>query len=455
MGQSVADLFRESRTAAMAELYDLLRIPSISTEPEHAGDVRTCAEWVAGRLRQAGVPEVELIETARHPVVYGAWRAAQGKQTVLVYGHYDVQPVDPLDLWTSDPFAPEQRGDRIYARGVADMKANLLTMIQAVEAVVRLNGAPPFNLVFFLEGEEEIGSPNAAGVLNQHRDRFRADLVLSGDGSQAGPDLGKLTIAVKGMTAMQIDVRTAATDLHSGGYGAAVPNAAQVVAHLAGSFHDSDGRVLVEGFYDDVVDLDEADRVEFAASAISDEALKAEAGVSTLWGESGYTAHERRGGRPTIDINGIWSGFQGAGVKTVTPCLAHLKVTSRLVANQDNAKIAESIQAHARKHAPPGAEISFSDLEEGSKPYLSPRDFVGERAAHQVLLDHYGREPQIARTGGSVPILARFKEFLGIDTVTIGFGLPGSQAHAPNEWYLASQFDRARSIYAAFFEALA
>jgi acetylornithine deacetylase/succinyl-diaminopimelate desuccinylase-like protein len=443
-----------SRASGLDELYDILRIPSVSTEPAHAGDVRRCARWVADRLTRAGVPEVEFLETPLHPVVYGRWHAAPGKPTLLIYGHYDVQPVDPLDLWTSDPFEPTVRDGKIYARGVSDMKANLVTVVQAMEALALANGAPPVNLTFFFEGEEEIASPHAADILTQYRDRFAADLVLSCDGGQAGPDQAKMTVAFKGVTGLQINLSTGSTDLHSGGYGAAVPNAAQAIAKLAASFHDENGRVLVEGFYDDVIDLTDEDRVEFKAAETPDDELMAEAGVRALWGETGYTAQERRGGRPTIDVNGIWSGFQGAGVKTVTPCLAHLKVTSRLVANQDNCRIAELIKEHALRHAPAGTEITFSDQEEGSKPYMAPRGFIGERVARQVLEAHYGSPPQIARAGGSVPILATFKDILGVDTVTIGFGLPGSQAHAPNEWYLESQFDRARSVYAAFLEAL-
>lgn len=446
----------DTRTEGMAELLEILRIPSVSTDPAHSADVRRCAQWVADRLTRAGVPEVEIIETALHPVVYGKWHATPGKPTLLIYGHYDVQPADPLDLWKSDPFAPTVREGKIYARGASDMKANLVTVIQAVEALAACSakGAPPINVTFFLEGEEEIGSPHAADVLEQHKGKFGADLVLSCDGGQAGPDLARLTVAFKGVTGLQINLATGTTDLHSGGYGAAVPNAAQAIAKLAASFHDDQGRVLVEGFYDDVVDLTDADRAEFAAAAIPDDELLAEAGVRALWGEPGYTAPERRGGRPTIDVNGIWGGFQGPGMKTVTPCLAHLKVTSRLVANQSSKKIAELIKQHALKHAPAGAEITFSDEEEGSDPYMAPRGFHGEQVARDVLTAQYGSPPQIARAGGSVPILATFRQILGIDTVTIGFGLPGSQAHAPNEWYRESQFDRARSVYAAFLESL-
>jgi acetylornithine deacetylase/succinyl-diaminopimelate desuccinylase-like protein len=443
----------DHRGQHLDELFEILRIPSVSTDPERAGDVRRCAQWVADKLTRAGVPEVEILQTAGHPVVYGAWRAAPRKPTVLIYGHYDVQPADPLDLWTSDPFEPTRRDGRIYARGSSDMKANLVTVVQAVEALAAVSGAPPVNVVFFLEGEEEIASPNAADTLARHKDRFRADLALSCDGGQAAPDLAKLTVAYKGVTGLQINLSTGSTDLHSGGYGAAVPNAAQAIAKLAATFHDDDGRVLVEGFYDDVIDLTDSDREELKSAAISTDELMAEAGVRAIWGEPGYTAQERRGGRPTIDVNGIWSGFQGRGVKTVTPCEAHLKVTARLVANQDNIRIAELIKHHALKHAPTGAEITFSDAESGSKPYMAPRGFPGETVARRVLETQYGKAPQIARAGGSVPILATFRDILGIETVTIGFGLPGSQAHAPNEWYQESQFDLARTVYAAFLEA--
>jgi acetylornithine deacetylase/succinyl-diaminopimelate desuccinylase-like protein len=443
----------ENHSAHRAELDELLRIPSISTDPERAVDVRACAEWVRARLSKAGVPTVELIETARHPVVWGEWHGAPGKPTVLVYGHYDVQPVDPLDLWQTDPFVPTVRDDKIYARGVSDMKTNLLTIIQGVEAAAQATGVPPVNLTFFFEGEEEIGSPSAEATLQANRARLVADLVLSGDGGQVSPTQPRLTVAYKGITGLQIDLRTGSTDLHSGGYGAAIPNAALAIAQLASSFHGPDGRVLVKGFYDDVIDLSDADKAEIAAVAQTDDALLAEAGAYATWGESGYTAAERRGARPTIDVNGIWSGFQGAGSKTVTPCEAHLKVTARLVANQENTKIAELIRQHAITHAPAGCKVSFGESEHGSAPYMAERGFLGETIATSVLTETYGSPPQIARAGGSVPILSLFKRIVGIDTVTIGFGLPGSNAHAPNEWYLESQFDLARAIYGRFFSA--
>ena len=437
----------------MADLETFLRIPSISTDPERKGDVRQAAEWVAMQMRSAGIPEVELIETPLHPVVTGTWHAAPGKPTILVYGHYDVQPVDPLNLWESDPFVPTRRDGKIFARGVSDMKTNLLTIIQGVAASAQATGVPPVNLTFFFEGEEEIGSPSAEAVLMANKDRFAADIVLSGDGGQSSATQPRLTVAYKGITGLQIDLRTSTTDLHSGGYGAAVPNAAQAAAKLAATFHDDEGRVLVAGFYDDVIDLTAQDKAEIAAVPFDENEFLAEAGATATWGEPGYSVQERRGGRPTIDINGLWSGFEGGGSKTVTPCEAHIKITARLVANQDNHKVADLIRAHAIEHAPKGVQVSFADSEHGSTPYMATRGFLGEEVATRVLTETYGVAPQIGRAGGSVPILSHFKAILGIDSVTIGFGLPGSQAHAPNEWYLESQFDLARLVYARFFSA--
>jgi acetylornithine deacetylase/succinyl-diaminopimelate desuccinylase-like protein len=453
MAESVQDYFAAHRDAFNQEFLDLLRIPSVSTTPEHAGDVRRCAEWVAERMRAAGFPDVELIETAGHPVVFGTWHGAPGKPTILVYGHYDVQPADPLDLWKTPPFEPTLRDGRLYARGAADMKNNLVTVLQAIEALGAVHGAPPVNLTFFFEGEEEIGSPHARDAIEANKDRLRADGVLSCDGGMLSPTQASLTVALKGMTALQVDLRTSSTDLHSGMYGAAVPNAVNALANLAASFHDENGRVAVKGFYDDVVELTPDERAELNAHPQPEAELLKEAGVAAAWGEQGYTARERQGSRPTIDFNGFWGGFQGAGTKTVTPAEAHLKITSRLVPNQDPAKIAELIKEHARTHAPKGATVSFSNEEHGARAYLVPRDNPLQATAERVLTEQYGSKPVMERSGGSVPITATFKSVLGLDTVTIGFGLPGSNIHAPNEWFRADDLDRARTVYAAYLVA--
>jgi acetylornithine deacetylase/succinyl-diaminopimelate desuccinylase-like protein len=453
MAKSVQGYLDAHRDAFNQEFLELLRIPSVSTTPEHAGDTRQCAEWVMDRMKRGGVPEVELVETAGHPVVLGAWHAAPGKPTILIYGHYDVQPADPLDLWTSPPFEPTLRDGKIYARGSADMKSNLLTLLQAVEALAAVHGAPPVNLIFFWEGEEEIGSPHAREAIEANKDRLKADGVLSCDGGMEGPNTGSLLVSLKGMTGLQIDLRTSSTDLHSGMYGATVPNALQALAKLANSFHDKDGRVAIDGFYDDVVALTTEERAEIAAHPQTEAELLEEAGVSATWGEPGFSAKERQGSRPTVDFNGIWGGFQGEGTKTVTPAEAHLKVTSRLVPNQDPAKIAELIKKHAQTHAPEGATVTFSNSEHGARAYAVPRDNPLQATAERVLTEQYGNKPVIERSGGSVPITATFKAVLGLDTVTIGFGLPGSNVHAPNEWFREDDLDRARTVYAAYLSA--
>ena len=437
-----------------AELVELLKIPRISTSPERKGDMIEAADWVAARLSAAGVPEVEILPTAGHPNVLGKWHAASGKPTVLVYGHFDVQPVDPLNLWESEPFDPQIRDGLMYARGIADMKTNLLTLIQAVEALAKTTGQPPVNLTFLFEGEEEIGSPNLPGIVIAERERLKCDVALSADGGMESSEQPALLVGLKGICAMQIDLRTASSDLHSGMYGAAVPNAVQMLVQLADTFHTDDGRVAVDGFYDTVRDLTSQERTEFAEIPFDEEQFKAEAGVSTLWGEEAYTVTERSWARPTLDMNGIWGGFQGIGTKTVTPAEAHLKITCRLVVDQEPAEIVKLVQAHVVKYCPPGVTANVVVQEMGSGPYAIRRDNPTLQVAGRVMEEIYGRKPWVVRSGGSVPITRVFLRELGVETVTIGFGLPGSHIHAPNEWFKVSDFDRAREVYAAFFAAL-
>jgi acetylornithine deacetylase/succinyl-diaminopimelate desuccinylase-like protein len=436
----------------LEQLMELLRIPSVSTLPEQAGDVRACAEWIADRMRAIGVPQVRLVETPRHPLVVGRWHAAPGKPTILVYGHYDVQPVDPIGEWDSDPFTPTIREGRIYARGAGDMKGNLATLLQAVEALAATSetGAPPVNLTFLWEGEEEIGSPSAPAVVEAMRDELAADVVMSCDGGMADAETGALWVSFKGLAAVELHVRTGETDLHSGGYGAIAPNAAQVMARIAAAMHDERGRVAVPGFYDDVVELSAGDREEIARMAPTDAELIAETGVSTLWGETGYTPEERRSARPTLDINGYWSGFQGAGLKTVTPCEGQIKVTCRLVPNQDPDQIARLIGEHAAAIAPAGVTVSPRFFERNGRGYALPRDNRFLLRLSQVLETEYGKPARVIRVGGSVPITAMFKQILGLETVSLGFLLPDANLHAPNEWYRLDDFNRARRVYASF-----
>jgi acetylornithine deacetylase/succinyl-diaminopimelate desuccinylase-like protein len=445
----------EREAAAREELIGLLRIPSVSTAPERTQDVHHAAEWVVERLTQAGVPEVGYFPSSGHPVIQGRWHVGDDRPTVLVYGHYDVQPAEPLDLWESPPFEPAVRDGKLYARGAADMKGNLLATIQAIEALAHENGAPPVNVIFLFEGEEEIGSPNLPAVVAAHRDQLACDVVLSADGGMKGPETPSLTIALKGVAACQVDLRTGSTDLHSGGFGAFSPNAVQAMAQLAATFHTPEGAVAVAGFYDQVRELTTEDRAEIAAAGITDAQLQQLAGVQALWGESGYSAVERQGARPTLDLNGIWGGFQGEGVKTVTPCQAHLKITCRLVADQDPATILDLIEQHVARHCPPGATATVIRLSASAKPFLLRRDDPALTTAKRVLRDLYRADPLIVRSGGSVPITEVFQRELGRDTVTIGWGMPNSRAHAPNEWVGVNDFALARRGYAAFFAALA
>ncbi|MGH2557950.1 MAG: dipeptidase [Thermomicrobiales bacterium] len=446
-------LLVERNERYLDELLDLLRIPSVSTDPARTPDVARAAEWVVERLQRAGVTDIGYLPTGGHPIVRGVWRAGDDRPTVLIYGHYDVQPAEPLDLWQTPPFEPTIRDGKLYARGAADMKGNLLATIQAAETLAA-NGGLPVNLIFLFEGEEEIGSPRLPAVVAAHRDDLAADVVVSADGGMKGQQTPSLTVALKGVAACQIDLRTGTSDLHSGGFGAFSPNAVQVMSQLAATFHTLDGRVAVEGFYHQVRELTAEDRQEFAAAGISDDELRALAGVDALWGEVGFSAAERQGARPTLDLNGIWGGFQGEGVKTVIPCEAHLKITCRLVADQDPAAIVPLIERHVARHCPPGATATVTKHSASAKPFLLSRDDPALQKAKTVLRDLYGKEPIIVRGGGSVPITEVFQRELGRDTVSLGWGMPDSRAHAPNEWYGVEDFAIARRAYCAFFEAL-
>lgn len=439
----------------LAVLLDFLRIPSISALPDHASDIQAAAEFVATALRQAGVPEVTIAPTEGWPSVIGRWQVSDDLPTVLIYGHFDVQPPDPLDLWESPAFEPALRDGRIYARGSSDMKANLLSIINTVAAFARIDGQPPLNLRFLFEGEEEIGSPNLAALIDAHRDTLAADVVLSVDGGMDGPNTPTLSVALKGLAACQINLTTSTTDLHSGMYGASVPNAARAIAKLVASFHDDAGRVAVAGFYDDVRDLTDEDRAEIAAPANDDAEIQAQAGVSELVGEEGYTPRERMWARPTLDINGLWSGFQGEGTKTVTPARGHVKITCRLVPDQDPAKIIDLIEEHVANHLPAGASAEVVRFAGSAWPASIRRDHPALLAARDVLREEYdGIEPIITRTGGTVPAVALLQRALGIETVTMAFSLAGSGAHAPNEWFRIEDLHRGPRVFARYLRRL-
>lgn len=456
--ENVDDILRESEDDALGELRELLSIPSVSTDPSRKPDVKAAADWVEARLRRAGVPDVHQVVDGGHPVVLGRWTVGQALPTILIYGHYDVQPEDPLELWDSPPFEPliDRDRDTIFGRGAADMKGNLLTAIHGVEANALAHaGAPAVNVTFIFEGEEEVGSPSLARIVAAHRNFLAADAVLSADGGQFSADTPSQTVAMKGLASVQIDITAANSDLHSGRFGAYVANAARSAGELIASFHTAEGRVAVPGFYDAVVELTAAERAEAALTAQPDEDVLRSLDIDELWGEAGYTAQERQWARPTLDINGVWGGFQGEGSKTVTPAEAHIKVTMRLVPDQDPSEIVRLVKRHIDAHQPVGTRVSVRTSEIGAKPYLLDRSNPVFQAAGQTLETLYGVPPVILRAGGTIPATAIFLDALGIHTIGFAWSAPDSRSHAPNEQYPISAFLRGRRGYAHILDTLA
>lgn len=445
----------QNRERRQAELMELLSIPSVSTVPAHAGDVRAAVEWAANRLKAAGLEHVGVHETDGHPVAYADWLHAPGKPTILFYGHVDVQPTDPLDLWTSPPFEPRLVGDLVYARGACDMKASQIAAIAALESLLKTDGKLPVNVKLIVEAEEEIGSPNLKPFVTKNRELLACDLVVSADGGQRSETEPSIAVGFRGVTGMEISVTTSSTDLHSGGFGGVAPNANQVLAELIVSLRTHGGRVLVDGFYDDVRALTEADRAAIAAGALSEEEMRSRAGVEQLVGDPNFTPAERTAARPTLDVNGMWGGYQGPGGKTVIPRQAHAKITCRLVPNQEPGRIGNLVEAHLRRHLPPGVTLEVKYRGVGSKPYLMPADHPGNKALADVLGTLYAKPPVYSRSGGTIPIAADFREALGAWMITLGFALPGEGAHAPNEHHDLRAFHRGPTAYVRLLERLA
>lgn len=444
----------EHRSQFIDELLDFLRIPSISSMSEHAGDVVQAAEWVGNRLQAAGIEEVRVLPTGGHPVVYGQWLHAPGKPTILIYGHFDTQPVDPLDRWSHPPFDPIIREGRVYARGASDDKGNMLIPILAAEAMLKEEGTLPVNLKFFFEGQEEIGSPQLPDFLAAHRDLLRSDLVLSADGAQWSEDHPSLVVSLRGISSLQVDVSGPKTDLHSGAHGGAVQNPIHALVRLLDSMRGPNGKILVDGFYDAVVPLSDKDRASIAAVPYDEADYKAQVGVDELFGEPGYTPRERMWVRPTLEVNGIWGGYQGEGVKAVIPSEAHAKISCRLVRNQDPKKIVDLIAAHLEKNTPAGVKVTVRPLSATAQPYQIPADHPGNQAARAVLTELYGREPYYIRDGATIPICNLFLSILGVYTVIFAFSLMDERFHAPDEFFRLSSFDRGQKAYCKLLHRL-
>ena len=429
---SVTDYVRRARSTHLRQLQELLRIPSVSTDSRHAQDVRRAAEWVRKRLRSAGCSKVALHKTPRHPIVYGEWLGARGAPTVLVYGHYDVQPVDPLELWSTPPFEPVVRDGKIFARGASDNKGQFLAHINALEAHLQTQGCCPVNVKFLIEGEEEIGSPNLDSFLTKHLRRLACDVAVVSDSAMFAKGLPAICYGLRGLAYLEVQVQGTDRDLHSGSYGGSVINPANALVSLLASLKDNQGRVAVPGFYEKVRRLRPVERKAFAKLPHSDTRYKRSIGAPELYGEAGYTTLERIWTRPTLDINGIWSGFTGEGAKTVIPAEAHAKISMRLVPDQSPHEIARKIRAHFKKNAPRSVRVSLRELH-GGAAWLTPTDQPALEAAGRALERAFGRKPVLVREGGSIPIVADFDRRLKVPTVLMGLGLNDDNLHAPNE----------------------
>lgn len=443
---------RDNRERFLNEYREFLRKPSVSTLPEHAGDIAQTATWVADQLHLAGVGHVAIMPTAGHPVVYGEIKGPAGAPVMLVYGHYDVQPADPLNEWLSPPFEPEIRDDYIYARGASDMKGQIFAHIKAVESMTKQEPFP-FTLKYLIEGEEEIGSPHLGPFIDEHRDLLACDFVCNCDAGIHGPDMPAITYALRGLAYFELEIRGPGTDLHSGLFGGSIHNPAQALCELIAGMHDADGRVTLPGFYDKVRVLDAEERAAIARLPYSDEEWKSMTGSPALWGEKGFSTLERIGARPTLEVNGMLSGFTGEGSKTVLPARAMAKISMRLVADQDPADVHEQLRAYLAAHCPKTVTWEVRELTHG-KGAIMDRNTPAMRAAAAALKTVFGMDPIFKREGGSVPIVSMLQEKLGVDTVMLGFALPSDGIHGPNEKQYLPNFFRGIETYIHFMAGL-
>jgi acetylornithine deacetylase/succinyl-diaminopimelate desuccinylase-like protein len=444
-----------TREERLESLKEFLRIPSVSTLHEHAPDMQRAAAWLADTLRRAGIEHVEVADTGGHPVVYGDWLHAEGAPTLIVYGHYDVQPVDPIDQWESPPFEPVVLADRVVARGAADDKGQIHAHAMAATWMLASRGALPVNVRYVFEGEEESTSVHLDTWLANNRDRLAADAVIISDTGFFEGNLPAITIGLRGMMYVQVDVVLSPVDLHSGSYGGVVSNPAVALAQIVTALKGPDGRIRIPGFYDDVRALSDAENAALAELPFDEERFRADTHVPALVGEAGYSTLERKGARPTLDVNGIWGGFQGEGSKTIIPGDAHAKISCRLVADQEPDDIFAKFDAYVAEVAPPGVTVSVQYLG-GGRPFVTPIDHPVTQAAARALEATYGRPPVYTREGGSIPVAASFASILGLPVVLEGFTQPHEQAHAPNEWLSIENYDNAiRAIVATFDEVAA
>lgn len=452
--QATMEYLDAHRDQCLEELKEFLRIPSVSTDPDRKADVRRAAEWTAARLREAGCGRVQLFPTEGHPAVYGEWLGAPGRPTVLVYGHYDVQPPDPIPLWTTPPFEPSVRDGRLYARGAADDKGQVFTHIGAVQAHMRVAGRLPVNVKFLIEGEEEIGSPHLDAFVGGHRDLLRCDVVAISDTAMIAKGHPSITHGLRGLLYYQVDLVGTNRDLHSGTYGGAVANPATVLCQLLAGMKDRNGRVTIPGFYDDVRRLAPAERRALARLPFREREFQRRLDAPALAGEKGFTVLERLWCRPTFEVNGLQSGFTGAGSKTVIAAAAMAKVSMRLVPNQDPEKVSRLFERHMARRCPPTARLALTRLAAG-RPWLTPTDHPAIRAGARALQKGFGKKAVFIRSGGSIPVVATFARVLKAPCVLLGFGLPDENAHAPDENFDLDNFHGGLRSAAFLYEELA
>lgn len=446
----VKEYINSNKDRFLSELFEWLRIPSVSADSRHRNDVRKAAEFVKEKLAAAGVDRTELCETKGHPIVYAEKIINPSLPTVLVYGHYDVQPADPLNLWTSPPFEPVIKDEKIFARGSCDDKGQVYMHVKAFETMMKHN-LLNCNIKFMIEGEEEVGSDNLGTFVKESKAKLKADVILISDTALISLDHPSITTGLRGLSYMEVEVTGPNRDLHSGVYGGAVANPINVLCNMIASLHDANGHITIPGFYDDVAELSAAEREALNRAPFDLEEYKKELGIDDIKGEKGYTTLERTGIRPTLDVNGIWGGYTGEGAKTVLPSKAHAKISMRLVPNQSSAKITELFTRHFTAIAPKHVKVKVM-AHHGGEPAVTPTDSAAFLAASEAFKEVWGKAPIPTRDGGSIPIVALFKRELGLDTVLMGFGLDSDAIHSPNEHYGVKNFMMGIETIVSFYK---
>lgn len=444
----------DNRINFIEELKRFLEIPSISTNPENKEDVKKCAEYVRDELNNIGLENVKIYETPGHPIVYGEWlKAGKDKPTVLIYGHYDVQPVDPVELWTDPPFQPTIKGENIYARGSADDKGQVFIHMKSIQSHMLINKSLPLNIKFLIEGEEEIGSVNLDKFIYDNKELLKCDYVVVSDTAMFDHDVPSICYGLRGLAYMQVEVTGPNRDLHSGSFGGAVNNPINALAHIICKLKNDKGKILIDGFYDDVLELTEKERSEYARLPFDEKKYMKGLETDELFGEEGFTTLERASGRPTLDCNGIWGGFQGEGAKTVLPSKAYAKISMRLVPNQEPEKIEKLFTEYVKKISPKSVKVEVKSLH-GGKGAITPIDSPGVNAAVEALKKGFGKSPVFVREGGSIPVVNTFQTLLKSPTILLGFGLPDENAHSPDEHLNLNNFHRGILSIAHYFNEL-